>query len=351
MKHINNYSKVIFVTLVAFFLVACGSSSEDPNERVAGEFIAATFLTNVETLDSLTTVADGSLHGDGTGSATFTYSDGNVYGPEVVSYNIDSTGAGVINSTAVDGQIYPSDDYFTPNNEAFARFDKDPNDNKKLIGIGLGIQPDHEVESISGEYHTFIIYNDKSKGFDVSEHVFFFNPDGTGSITLANQSANFTYLIDAGKIVITFAGSAAHDPISAYITKNGNYLVAADLSSSNNIISIQMFVKSGAGMTASRAKGLYSAAILLSQNGATPPAVVTGTMLFDGKSSIMINPDSAQAMTGSYEIMANGQINMLHTEVSENSTGWISPDGELIVLVNRSNSDNFAAVSLITKQW
>ena len=351
MKHLNNYSRVTFAMLMALFVVACGSSSEDPNERVAGKFIAATFLTDVETLDSLTTVADGSLDGDGTGSATFAYSDGNVYGPEVVSYDIDSTGAGVVNSTAIDGQIYPSDDYFTPSTEAFARFEKDPNDDRKLVGIGLGTHPNLEVESISGEYHSFIIYNDKSKGFDVSEHAFSFNSDGTGSITVASQSASFNYVIDAGKIVISFVGNALHDPISAYITKNGNYLVAADLSNNDNVIGIQMFVKAGAGMSAGSAKGVYSAAVMHSQNGTTPPAVMTGNIRFDGESGLTMNYDSPYPMTGTYEIMANGQMNMSLTVAGEESTGWISPDGELIVLINKPNSNDIAAVSLITKQW
>ncbi len=354
-KHLIQATAILSLVM---FGSACGSSSsKDPNDKVAGEYQSATFLANTKTYDSFIMLNKWVLNGDGTGTGSAIFSDGRQTSSSALDYEVDTDGSGTCDVNIPNAQPVRAYVNFTEDTKALSRIDEDPNDFNQGIGIGFGVQPDTSVKSIEGEYHSYILYHiSNSSAFGVTQHNFIFSGDGTGTVIAYGQSIGFTYSISDGLIIMNFSGGPTSDPISAYISTDGNYLIAYDALNLDQNIGIQIFIKAGSGLSTSDVSGQYTMSALHNTLGRSAiPWTLRGSADFDGEGVASITSNGGQApITANYQVASDGEILLTFPGSEDVEQGWVSPNREVIVLIDTLEApinDQTLAYSILTKEW
>ena len=206
------------------------------------------------------------LNGDGAGTARETLSSGLTAGPAPLTYQGAGDGRFDFSTTGQGGVARVGPHFFSRDASAYGYLYNDPSNSGLSLGIGFGVQSDRSVTKVTGLYHAFILAHTANTSFAVLQHDYVFSEDGTGTITVDGQTVQFAYAVVDGVITIQFPGSA-HNPLSALISRDGQYMVAYDMTNISQNVGIRIFVKGGDAASASDIEGTYHVIALRNTTG------------------------------------------------------------------------------------
>jgi len=344
-------ARTVFIGTLLLIAVGCGSSDDNPNAIIAGNYNGGMFLISPSVGAAMMTT-EVTLNEDGTGTTSETLSSGQTFGPAPLTYQYD--GAGSFDFTSTGGFSLTGPHFFSRDASAYGYLYSDPDNSSMSLGIGFGVQPDRRVNKVVGLYHAFILEHTANTSFAVLQHDYVFSEDGTGTITVDGQTVGFTYAIKDGVITIQFPGST-HDPLSAFMSKDGQFMVAYDMTDISKNVGIRVFVKGADASGPADIKGEYYVIALRNTTGGGSASFTQyGTAIFDGQSTqTLIDEVTKQQFTSTYNVESNGAIN-IQFPGGDRDKGWISPNRELIIDAHTQSSqadDPAASFSILTRKW
>ena len=134
-----------------------------------------------------------------------------------------------------------------------------------------------------------------------------------------------------------------------YISRNGDYIVAFDMDQPST--GVQVMIKEGRGMSTAAASGRYVQVGLENLLGQDQPTTIKGEADFNGRGDVVLTPEGGPSILTGYEIAENGAVLIDTPEDRDNFTGWISPDGEVVVLLDSAGEGDTLSFSLLAKAW
>lgn len=352
----NKLTKLAIISLIGGWLLlasGCGSSNDNPNARIAGGYDAGMFLIGPSVNAAMMT-SKVTLNGDGAGTARETLSSGLTAGPAPLTYQGAGDGRFDFSTTGQGGVARVGPHFFSRDASAYGYLYNDPSNSGLSLGIGFGVQSDRSVTKVTGLYHAFILAHTANTSFAVLQHDYVFSEDGTGTITVDGQTVQFAYAVVDGVITIQFPGSA-HNPLSALISRDGQYMVAYDMTNISQNVGIRIFVKGGDAASASDIEGTYHVIALRNTTGGSAASWVQfGTATFDGLSTqTLIDGRTNEKFISTYSVASGGAIN-IQFPAGDRNKGWISPDREVIINAHTQNSaadDPAVSFSILTRKW
>ena len=352
----NNFKKLAIISLIGgllFLVSGCGPSDHNPNARFAGNYDAGMFLIS-PSVDAAMMASKVTLNGDGTGTASETLSSGVTSGPAPLTYQGAGDGRFDFSTTGQGGVARVGPHFFSRDASAYGYLYNDPDNSGLSLGIGFGVQSDRSVTKVVGLYHAFILAHTANTSFAVLQHNYVFSEDGTGTITVDGETIQFAYAVTDGVITIQFPGST-HNPLSALMSRDGQYMVAYDMTDISKNVGIRIFVKGGHAASPSAIRGAYHVIALRNTTGGGAASWVQfGTAIFDGRSTqTLIDGRTSEKFTSTYDVESGGAIT-IQFPAGDRNKGWISPDREVIINAHTQNSaadDPAVSFSILTRKW